>query len=69
MTIEKAIGYLIEMALRIFGLCIIIAESTVPLKNRNQRRYIKEQRDVMKYIQDDLNLYEMLCEEDEVIGE
>lgn len=67
MTIEKAIGYLIEMVLRVFGLCIIIAESTVPLKNKNQRRYIEEQRDIMKYIQDDFNLYEMLYEEDEVV--
>ena len=62
MRVETALGVLIDIAMRIFGLCIVIAENTVHISRKKQRRYIEEQRSVMRFIQDDLNLYSMLNE-------
>lgn len=62
MRLEVAVSLLLDICLRILGLAIIIAESTVSHKLRRQRKYIKEQRDVMKEIQEDINLYFMLGE-------
>ena len=63
MKLETAVSFILEMCFRIFGLCILIAASTVPIQNREQRRYIREQRDIMKRMQEDVELIIMLEED------
>jgi hypothetical protein len=60
MRLEIAIGLILEMCFRIFGLVIIIAESVVSPKHTRQKKYIREQRKVMQQIQDDIDLYILL---------
>ena len=63
MRLETAVSSILEMCFRIFGLCILIAASTVPIQNREQRRYIREQRDIMQRMQEDVELIIMLEED------
>lgn len=62
MSPETALGVIIDILLRIMGLCIVIAENTVSPRKRGQWKYIRTQRYMMKFIQDDINLYSMLNE-------
>ncbi|MBQ9041453.1 MAG: hypothetical protein IJ111_01395 [Eggerthellaceae bacterium] len=62
MTSAKAIGLIGNVCLRIFGLCILIAENQIPKGKRMAHRYIRAQRAIFKEIQDDIELEAMLEE-------
>lgn len=58
----QAIGFIVSVLVRMFGLLIVIAENTVPKDAKPTRDYIKSQREWLFETYDMLELEQMVDE-------